>query len=65
MPPAMSLVVELHPVDVRTGLWCPACSLPSGVHMAALAVLASTLRVIGRVTRTWCNDCGRQLEASA
>lgn len=56
--------LEFHPVPAtaRTGLWCAACLLPSGISVVILAVAVTplTLRIVAR-SRTWCcEECGRQ-----
>lgn len=61
--PAGALAIEFHPVpdSVETGLWCPACALPTGVSVLVLAVvvLPDEVIVLHR-QRAWsCEDCGR------
>ena len=50
--------LEVHETDVRPGLWCDRCLLPSVVELDQAFVVSATLRVIGRQTVRWCEDCG-------
>lgn len=54
----MAVVVELevHTIDVRTGLWCDVCSLPSRVEADMLIVGRQSLRVIARKTGSMCPE---------
>lgn len=58
MAGAGALTVKLKVVHYGTGLWCPACLLPSGMCIRGwLATRWVTLR--------WCRDCGRPLNPKA
>lgn len=59
MPAAVA--VELHTLDVLTAQWCAQCALPSGMKITAAIVDRQTLRIVGRVARWVCHDCGTAL----
>lgn len=54
----MAVVVELevHTVDVRTGLWCETCQLPSVIEADMVIVSGDTLKVIARKTGAMCTE---------
>lgn len=54
-----SLLLEVHVIDRRTGVWCDHCLLPSVVEIDASLVNPSTLHVLARSTCWACHDCGR------
>lgn len=52
------ITLEAHVTDIRRGLWCDSCSLPSRIEADVVFVYADTLRVIGRATEETCtNGC--------
>lgn len=58
----MAVVVELevHTIDVRTGLWCDTYQLPSRVEADMVIVGSKSLRVIGRKTGSLCPEHERE-----
>lgn len=56
-----SLVLELHPVDIETGFWCDACSLPSVVRVSIVAADSTSLRPMMRCVMRVCEGCGDQM----
>jgi hypothetical protein len=45
--------------NLRTGLWCRNCNLPSGVEIPLLSLSASGVAPIGVIRR--CHDCDQSL----
>lgn len=54
--------IDLTIVSVATGLWCPACLLPSGVQtLVALSWRKDPTKIVGHFTARCCDDCGRPI----
>ena len=53
-----TLTLEVHVLDVEAGVWCHRCNLPSAVKVHCAIVGATSLRILGRLDRTCCQDCG-------
>ena len=55
--------ITLHVVgldELRTGLWCPRCNLPSGVAQVVGVSLRLTVIAVRRLAA--CRDCGRRID---
>lgn len=51
------VTLEAHTLDIRTGLWCDSCALPSVVEADIALVWQRSLRVFGRFTKSICMEC--------
>lgn len=49
MPAEVTINIEPHVLDVRTGIWCDHCGFPSIIEADVAIALSETLRVI-----SWC-----------
>jgi hypothetical protein len=61
MPRTVAVIVEIHLLDVETGLWCPHCLLPSVIAVHLAGVNPTTLQIVMRWTSIYCDDCGANL----
>lgn len=52
------LTVEAHAIEVKTGGWCPTCSLPSVVTATIAFASPRTLKLLGTLTESFCPECG-------
>lgn len=56
---AATFTFEAHPVETRTGLWCPTCLLPSAVSVTVAIAASDSLEVLTRATGEHCTTCDR------
>jgi hypothetical protein len=62
------LVVYVHLLETRTGLWCPTCLLPSAITVITCISTSPTAPpptdpdpMLNTMGKTWCADCGRDV----
>jgi hypothetical protein len=55
------LVVELHILDIESGIWCPVCLVPSMVEVTWAGADPDSLKVRVRGVSTFCDGCGFDL----
>ncbi len=50
---------EAHPVETRTGIYCPRCLLPTAVSVTVAIAASDSLQVLARATGEHCPSCDR------
>lgn len=60
MPSQQPIMLHVFLGELRTGLWCPACLLPSGVEVEIFLVSWAGVKQAGAVR--CCADCRATLE---